>query len=514
MDKDRERYIVPLFEHWAGGKPLQITPLPQSGSYREYYRIESRNATAIGVFNADQKENVAFVEFTKHFHQKGLPVPALYAENLAHHVYLLQDLGDITLFAYLKKIRQNEDFPAELLAMYKQVIAQLPRFQIVAGQDLNYEVCYPRAHFDKQSMVWDLNYFKYYFLKLAKVPFDEQLLEDDFQRFTDYLLQTDCNFFLYRDFQSRNVMLYQGEPYFIDYQGGRRGALPYDLASLLYDAKADLPPQIRAELLDYYLQTVSQFIALNEKEFIHYFYGYVLIRMMQAMGAYGFRGFYERKSHFLESIPYALKSLQWVLDQVTLAVEIPTLIAVLHQLVNSAELKQISMNSRPTPNPSQEGNTSQVVHNKGAEQQETIVFPSWEGLGVGEPLLTVTITSFSYKRGIPVDETGHGGGYVFDCRALPNPGRYEQYAELTGKDEAVIGFLESALEVRNFLEHIYGLMDQTIEDYQQRQRAHLMVNFGCTGGRHRSVYCAEMLAKHLREKYEINITLRHLEQEG
>ena len=514
-----------LFNAWSGEPAISFVELPPSGSYREYCRITGEHATAIGVFNADHKENVAFLEFTKHFRQKGLPVPALYAEELDRNIYLLQDLGDTTLFAHLLQMRQDGDFPPDLLTLYKQVIAQLPRFQIMAGQDLNYAVCYPRARFDQQSMLWDANYFKYYFLKLAKIPFDEQLLEDDFHRFTDYLLRTECNYFLYRDFQSRNIMLVQGAPYFIDYQGGRRGALQYDLASLLYDAKADLPPPIRLELLDDYVRTVSQYIALDPQEFRAYFYGYVLIRMMQALGAYGFRGFYERKTHFLQSIPYALKQLQWVLAHVTLPVAMPTLNAALHGVAESEELRQLSATMQTTPlhqrffaakppySPPGRGQ-GWVAESGSISMSRTHPCPSQEGIRHENlPLLKVAINSFAYKHGIPDDDAGHGGGYVFDCRALPNPGRYAQYAELTGKDAAVIAFLENEPEVRNFLAHVYFLVGQSIADYQRRQRPHLLVNFGCTGGRHRSVYCAEMLAKDLRAQDKLEIVLRHREQE-
>jgi len=323
-------------------------------------------------------------------------------------------------------------------------------------------------------MLWDLNYFKYYFLKLAKIHFDEQGLEDDFQTFTDYLLQTECHFFLYRDFQSRNIMLWHGTPYFIDYQGGRRGALQYDVASLLYDAKADIPQHVRDELLDHYVCAVNRFILTDEKEFIEYYYGYVLIRMMQAMGCYGFRGFYEKKEHFLQSIPYALKNLEWILETVQIPVNVPELTNVLNQLVDSEALKNVC-------NP---GKT-----------------------------LTVRINSFSYKRGIPVDETGNGGGYVFDCRAIHNPGRYEQYKHLTGKDAAVVEFLRREADVKSFLNNIYELVDRSVENYQQRNLANLMVSFGCTGGQHRSVYCAERFAEHLEQKYDVKVVLRHLEQE-
>jgi aminoglycoside/choline kinase family phosphotransferase len=474
MNRHIKQNLIGLFEHWSREKARSITPLPPSGSYREYYRIMAENITALGTFNPDRKENIAFTDFSKHFRHKGLPVPMIYAEELEHDMYLVQDLGDTTLFSYLTDVRQNGRFPDDLLEMYKTVLEELPRFQILAGEDLNYKVCYPRARFDKQSMLWDLNYFKYYFLKLAKVHFDEQDLEDDFQTFTDYLLQTDCHFFLYRDFQSRNIMLYHGKPYFIDYQGGRRGALQYDVASLLYDAKADIPQHIRVELLDHYIGAVSKFILIDEEKFRKYYYGYVLIRMMQAMGSYGFRGFYEKKEHFLQSIPYAIKNLEWILETVRLPIKIPQLTNVLNQLVDSETLKNIE-NPRNT--------------------------------------LTVRINSFSYKRGIPIDESGNGGGYVFDCRVLQNPGRYEQYKHLTGKDEAVIEFFERDTEVEEYLKSIYALLDRSVENYQQRNFASLMVNFGCTGGQHRSVYCAERLAKHLEEKDDVKILLRHIEQE-
>ncbi len=474
MKKHIEQNLVDLFEHWSRERANDITPLPPSGSYREYYRITGEDMTAMGVFNPDGKENIAFINFSRHFHHKGLPVPIIYAEELDHNMYLLQDLGHTTLFSYLTKRRQNSSFPDEITEIYKQVLAELPRFQISGAEGLNYDVCYPRARFDKQSMLWDLNYFKYYFLKLAKVPFDEQELEDDFQTFTDYLLQTDCHYFLYRDFQSRNIMLHSGSPYFIDYQGGRRGALHYDVASLLYDAKADIPTAIREELLNHYIRAVSRQIAIDEKEFLAYYYGYVLIRMMQAMGAYGFRGFYEKKVHFLQSVPYAIKNLKWLLDSTRFPVNIPELTSALQHIVESDVLKNAC-------NP---GKT-----------------------------VTVRINSFSYRQSIPVDETGNGGGYVFDCRALPNPGRYDQYKHLTGKDEAVIEFFHHEPGIERYLQNVYELVDRSVEYCQQRGFPELMVNFGCTGGQHRSVYCAERLAEHLEEKYDVTIHLCHTEQE-
>ncbi|HCK99133.1 MAG TPA: phosphotransferase enzyme family protein [Candidatus Marinimicrobia bacterium] len=472
MEIHTEQELIRLFEDWSGENVVTIQPLPPSGSYREYYRIKGTTRTAIGAYNSDKKENRAFTEFTKHFHSLGLNVPALYRENLAENIYLVEDLGDTTLYTYINQNRSGKSYPDRLIDIYKSVIEQLPKFQINAGKNLDYSLCYPRSCFDKRSMMWDLNYFKYYFLKLAQIPFDEQDLEEDFQTLTDYLLQAGTEYFLYRDFQSRNVMLKNGKPFFIDYQGGRRGALQYDLASLLYDSKADMPVEVRKILLEHYISIVSKEIDIQPEEFTRYFYGYVLIRIMQAMGSYGFRGFYEKKEHFLQSIPYALANLATILENVQLPIEIPALWGALQKVVRSKRLQKIS--------------TSQKT-------------------------LTITVNSFSYKRGIPIDVSGHGGGFVFDCRAIHNPGRYEKYAGLTGKDKPVIDFLDKENGIKSFLANVYNLIDQSVEKYLQRNFTNLMVSFGCTGGQHRSVYCAEALAEHLKNKFNIRLVLRHLE---
>jgi hypothetical protein len=324
-------------------------------------------------------------------------------------------------------------------------------------------------------MLWDLNYFKYYFLRLAKIPFSEQALEDDFERFTEFLLAAERRFFLYRDFQSRNIMVREGRPFFIDYQGGRRGALQYDVASLLFDAKADLPFEVRDVLLERYLQAAGKLEAIDRRVFLTYYPGFVYIRIMQAMGAYGLRGFYERKHHFLASIPYAIRNLEYLLRTAELPVELPELTQVWRRLIASSSLRQF---------------------------------------GTASLKLTVRIQSFSYLDGLPTDEKGHGGGYVFDCRALPNPGRFEQYAKLTGRDEPVISFLENEPAVRDFLGHVFAVIDGTVENYQLRNFTDLLVAFGCTGGQHRSVYCAERLARHLREEFQVYVELRHLAQEN
>ncbi len=466
--------IVSIFIKWSGEAPYKITPLPQSGSSRKYYRIKSANKIAIGVENTDRKENIAFLEFTKHFLKKGINVPKILHSDLDNDVYLLEDLGDVTLFSFLSDKKKTGKFPAKLKSVYKQVLDQLPEIQIKASEGLPYVYCYPRSEFDKQSMMWDLSYFKYYFLKLAQIEFDEQALENDFQSFTDYLLTADRDYFLYRDFQSRNIMLKDENIYFIDYQGGRKGALQYDVASLLYDAKAAIPDDIRAELLDYYISNLKKYINVDEIKFKNYYFGYVLIRIMQAMGAYGFRGFYEKKAHFLASIPFAIKNMKGILDSIELPIELPTLMSVLNKLVNSERLQKI-----------------------GKERKK----------------LTVSVNSFSYKRGIPIDESGHGGGFAFDCRALNNPGRYEQYKELTGKDLKVINFLEQEEDVHKFIKNVKGLVDISLNTYLKREFSNLMINFGCTGGQHRSVYMAEHFANYLKNKYNVKVVLRHREQE-
>jgi len=473
----KEKLLINLFERWAGEKAEEIYMLPRSGSYREYYRLKSTGKSALGVYNEDFKENKAFISFTNHFYKNGINVPEIYAEDLSAHIYLQQDLGDTTLFSYLNNHREGSELPSELVALYKKIVSDLPEIQVKAGTSLDYSVCYPRASFDEQSMHWDLNYFKYYFLKLAKIPFDEQELEDDFREFSEYLLQEDRDYFLYRDFQSRNIMICNNEPYYIDYQGGRKGALQYDLASLLYDAKADLPQQLRNELLEIYLTKLAQIKKIDKARFRQFYQGYVLIRIMQAMGAYGFRGFYEKKTHFLQSIPYALDNLSFILDNYDLPIEIPHLRKVLGLLVDAPKLRQ------------------------------------YRDFSVSSHGLQISITSFSFKKGLPVDESGNGGGFVFDCRGIHNPGRYEEYKQMSGKETPVIEFLKDNSQIEEFLNHVFEVVDLTIDNYITRNFSHLMVNFGCTGGQHRSVFSAEALAAHLKEKYNLKIKLKHRELE-
>src|SRR3974390_425804 len=327
-----------LFEEHFHRAAEQIIALQGelSASGRKIIRLKGGGVGAIGVLYGVREENVAFLEFSRHFRKHGLPVPEIYGEDLNHGAYLEEDLGNTTLFDLLTQNRSGDTVSPEVMDAYRKVVAVLPRFQVEAGRDLNYKVCYPRASFDRQSISWDLNYFKYYFLRLGGIPFNEQDLEDDFGRLTDYLLTAPSDYFLYRDFQSRNVMIHDGKPWFVDYQGGRKGALQYDIASLLYDAKADLPPDLRLRLLDEYLVALGNYVKVDREDFLQHYYAFVYVRILQALGAYGSRGFFERKAHFLHSVPYALKNLRWLLHNVKLPIELPTLIAAFRSMLGSA----------------------------------------------------------------------------------------------------------------------------------------------------------------------------------
>src|ERR1700684_2538010 len=333
-----------LFEQRFNTAAAQIRPLQGQlgGSGRNIIRLSAERQSAIGILYNVREENVAFLEFSRHFRRHGLPVPEIYAEDLNQGAYLEEDLGDTTLFEFLSKHRTGENIAPDVVEAYRKVVAVLPSFQVEAGRDLNYEVCYPRGSFDRQSISWDLNYFKYYFLRLAGIPFSEQALEDDFDSLMNFLLSADRDYFMYRDFQSRNVMLKSGEPFFLDYQGGRKGALQYDVASLLYDAKADLPPELRQQLLDHYLETLAGFVDLKREAFMQHYYAYVYIRIMQALGAYGFRGFYERKVYFLQSVPYALKNVRWLAHNVKLSIEVPALLDAFHRMLASEKLQALA----------------------------------------------------------------------------------------------------------------------------------------------------------------------------
>jgi aminoglycoside/choline kinase family phosphotransferase len=466
-----------LYQAWAGQRASDILILPRAGSDRLYFRIGRPGPVVIGVYNHDRRENEAFVAFSRHFHAMGAPVPEVYAQDLDNGVYLQQDLGDLSLLQFLEQERRGGEFPESALRLYGQSLAALAKLQIEGAEGIDWSLCQPRPAFDRQSMAWDLSYFKYYFLKVAKVPFDEQALEDDFDSLCTFLLSTEHQGFMHRDFQARNIMVHEGKPYFIDFQGGRQGALQYDVASLLFQAKARIPAELRAALIEGYLDTVETYFPVDRDAFHVHFNGFLLIRTLQVLGSYGYRGLYERRAHFLESIPFALDHLQWLLDSGKMPAGLPHLTETLHAILESPAIRAFGRPPQQAPD------------------------------------LTVRIRSFSYRVGIPVDPSDNGGGFVFDCRAIHNPGRYPIYKSQTGRDQPVIDFLLQHSKVAGYLEHVYALVDASVVDYARRGFTDLMVSFGCTGGQHRSVYCADQLAQRIQKRFGAKVELIHIEQE-
>ncbi len=460
-----------LYFDWAGEVPESIVKMPSSGSGREYYRIFNQGKSTLGAYNPVKEENEAYFSFTETFNEIDIAVPAILKISDKRLFYLVQDLGDDSLFARIGS--DNGKFSTDLVSFYKKALQSLAKIQVIGGQKINYEHCHPVKSFDDNAIQWDLNYFKYNFLKLAQIDFNEFLLEDDFKTIRDFILKVPADYFMFRDFQSRNILINDNELYFIDFQGGRKGPLAYDVASLLFQAKAQIPAELREELLKYYHTVVNQYEKVDYFELETSFKVFALLRTLQVLGAYGYRGYFEKKPHFMESIPFAINNLNALLVVNKFPLQLP-------HLENLAKtLNSISY------------------------------------LPVIEPKkLTITITSFSYRKGIPTDTTENGGGFVFDCRSIHNPGRYEAYQNLTGKDVEVIRFFESEDEMENFLDKVYGLVDRSVEVYLKRNFKHLMVSFGCTGGQHRSVYAAESLVKHIAGKFDVDIHIRHREQDG
>ncbi len=442
--------------------------IKQQGSNRVYTRVtDADGKTVIRVDGTNRDENRAFIYMSRHFAALGLPVPKVLWVSEDEMSYTQEDLGDTLLFDSITPI------------LLERAIRALAHIQIEGAKDFDWSVCFPVPTMDERSIRWDLNYFKYCFLKGTKIEFSEPKLEDDFDALVQKLTaNANINTFLYRDCQSRNIMIKDGQPYFIDFQGGRRGPTQYDVASLLWQAKANIAPALREQMIDAYLDELKKLQPdLDEHEWRTALPHFVLFRTLQVLGAYGYRGYFERKQHFLESIPNALRNLKEIFTQnPILQQEYPTLFLLSNQL------------SIPT------------VDRRSTDSQSQ------------HEALVVTIYSFSFKHGIPVDESGNGGGYVFDCRSTHNPGKYEEYKHLTGLDQPVIDFLEKDGEILTFLESVDKLVDHHVERFLERGFTHLQVSFGCTGGQHRSVYCAEHLAKHLKEKYDVQIELNHRER--
>jgi aminoglycoside/choline kinase family phosphotransferase len=467
-----------LYKSWCGEEPAQVDVLPQSGSDRRYFRLyNSKGETVIGTHGLNIPENETFVYFADRFKDKSLPVPEVIAVSYDKTIYLQQDLGDISLL----NILEREGYQPAVYELFKESLHQLARLQVLGDEGLNYNRCLTNKEFGKQAIMADLLYFKYYFLDALRKPYDKQQLIDDFEALSNYLTHTEYKYFMFRDFQSRNIMVNGEAVHFIDFQGGMKGAPQYDVASMLWQARANLPDNWKERLLEDYIdhfETVVQ-NSIDREVFRSQYNGYVLIRLLQVLGAYGFRGLFERKAQFLTSIPQALNNLKWFVENNSLGISVPEFKKVLQLCIDEEVIQRF------TP------------------VQATDDTP-----------LLVKICSFSYRKGIPEDSSIHGGGFVFDCRGIDNPGRHHQYKEIHGRDKPVMEYLERQTKMQDFLNSVFDIVDISVEEYIKRGFDSLSVNFGCTGGQHRSVYAADALMRHLRNKYKVKVELCHREQEA
>lgn len=484
-----ENILKELFKSYSGSCPVKMEPLGVSGSNRRYYRIyrDSEIAcrtgipeTVIGVVGTDCVENRTFCTMARHFASKGINVPEIYAVSEDGMCYLQQDLGTLSLFDAVADGRSAAAFSCEERKLLLKAVSMLPKIQIEGAEGLDFSICHPQTGLDARSVMFDLNYFKYCFLKATGAEFNAVLLENDFDRLRSDILAVETNAFLYRDFQSRNIMSVDGEPYFIDFQGGMRGPVHYDLASFVWQAKACYPDDLRQDMVSAYIESLKSYMSVDEDEFRSTLNLFVLFRMLQVLGAYGFRGLFERKQYFIDSIPLALANLSALIPE--FSGRYPYLCGILGEVIESGKF---------------------AVKDRQASAG----------------CLEIEIYSFSYRKGIPEDRSGNGGGYVFDCRSIHNPGRYPEYRNSTGMNADVIKFLDEDGETGSYLEHVYGIFEPHADTFLRRGFTHLMVCFGCTGGQHRSVYCAEHLAVRLKEKYSsqiasgaIRIVLIHREQ--
>jgi aminoglycoside/choline kinase family phosphotransferase len=464
--------IGQLFTAVFKKKADRIEKLPQSGSDRIYFRIYAGEKTYIATYDINTRETETFIQFSRHFKQAGLPVPEVYGVNADNTIYIQEDLGTASLLNKLEEYGHS-DYTYEL---FRKSLSQLARIQILGDNGLNYNWCLTAKEFGKQAILSDLLYFKYYFLDTLQLPYDKQAMMDDFDALSTYLTRTENKYFMFRDFQSRNIIVQENEVFFIDYQGGMKGALQYDVASMLWQAKAELSEEWKKNLLEYYMDEADKLLEkpIDRITFVSQYNGYVLIRLLQVLGAYGFRGLFERKAHFLSSIPLALQNLKFFLDNQRVGIVTPEFDRVLHLVVAPDIMERF--------------------HVPQANEQTPLV---------------IEVNSFSYKVALPVDETENGGGFMFDMRGILNPGRFEEYKKLTGKDKPVQDFLEQRTKMGKFLNSVWDLIDITVEEYLRRDFNHLMISFGCTGGQHRSVYAAEQTARHLRNKYKLKVNLTH-----
>ncbi|MBS1596713.1 MAG: phosphotransferase [Bacteroidetes bacterium] len=465
-----------LFSSFSNEPIVSIEKIPQSGSIRIYFRLLTKSKSFIATYGINVQENLTFIRFSQHFRKAHCPVPEVYAVNNDNTIYIQEDFGDVSL---LNKLEQH-GYTDYVHGLFKQSLKALAHLQIKGNTDLDYNWCLTSKEFGKQAILSDLLYFKYYFLDSLQTPYDKEKLIDDFEALSNYLSYVDHKYFMFRDFQSRNIMIENEKVHFIDFQGGMKGALQYDVASMLWQAKAELPDEWKNNLLEYYMDCAEALLEkpIDRTRFISQYNGYVLIRLLQVLGAYGFRGLFERKAHFLISIPLGLKNLKWFLMNKQVGIVLPEFERLLNFIVDDKIIKRF-----------------EPLH---ATEKTPLV---------------VHINSFSYKSGIPGDNEGNGGGFVFDCRGILNPGRLEAFKSQTGRDKDVKDFLEQQTRMPEFLNSVYDIVDISVEDYIRRDFESLMISFGCTGGQHRSVYAADALARHLRNKFKVKIELTHREQE-
>jgi len=467
---EKYQILSDLYLECYGTKPENYSIIKQAGSNRNYFRLIKGDKTVIGVYSNNIVETETFLYFTQVFKSCKLNVPEVFYVSEDKTCYLLEDLGDDLLLDIVVKEYKNGGFNNYLTDLYKKSLSALVEMQIAAASYIDFSKAYSISEFNSQSILFDLNYFKYYFLNRCGVTYDEKKLQDDFERFADILSMSGWKFFMFRDFQARNIIIKNSKPYFIDYQGGRKGAPEYDVASLLYQAKAAIPEDKKLELLDYYYEQFNSYVSVDKQSFYNRYYFYVYLRILQTLGAYGLRGIIEMKQHFVESIPFALENLRTLLK----TNPVLSVFEELNRVINEIAVKNAFENQ---------------------------IYPEF----------TVTVSSFSYKKGLPGDKTGNGGGFVFDCRGLDNPGRYAEYKTKTGKDKEVKDFFKKHPGIDVFVDNAITMISPTIENYIGRGFNSLMVSFGCTGGQHRSVYCAEKVSKYIRNKYKVSVKLVHRE---
>ena len=510
--------LTELFRKTYHAEPLCTKQIAKAGSNRVYVRLWLDECkTVVGVIGQSKAENDCFVYLSRHFEEKHLPVPHVIAVSEDGMRYLQTDLGSIALYDALKPSRENDyRYTEQDAALLEKTIRLLPHFQVLGNAGLDYTHCLHPEPFDKMTVFFDLNYFKYCFLKPLDHHFDERRLERDFERLAADIMEHSQIGFLYRDFQARNVMLADGkEPCFIDFQGGFQGPLQYDLVSFLWQASSKFPDKLRKHLIDCYLDELRKLQDVDTEKFLLQLDYFILFRMLQVLGAYGLRGFFERKQYFLNSIPHALNNIQQLYRRnPVMAEKYAYLSEVVDEIVSlprweqqQAEAQNHQYSELIQQPSAQTQQPSAKTHQPSAQTHQPSV-SKYENQGA----LTVTVMSFSYKKGIPDDPSGNGGGYVFDCRSTHNPGRYEAYKNKTGLDSEVIDFLEKDGEILDFLSHVRPLCEHHVERFIKRGFTHLMICFGCTGGQHRSVYSAQHIAEHLHHKYNIRVRLVHREQ--